>query len=140
MKLGDPKTVGEMMRARRLQLGFTQAEFAEATGVSPITIMRLELGRVSFIHEKTAKALEVPKKIGKRMVLEQVAVMHNGDTVPVTLPPLSTMRKKPAISSQGGDIEALPAARAPRQQSELRGQAHVASPLKKVLLWLAQKV
>lgn len=137
MILGDPKTVGEMLRARRIQLGFTQAEFAQATGVSPITIMRIELGRVGYIHEKTAKALEVPKKIVRRMVMEPVAVMRGGEEV--TLAPLSTMAKKAPSLAYSGDNEALPPVRRARPQA-MHGQAHTASPLKKALLWLADKI
>lgn len=137
MKISDPKTMGELMRARRRQLGFTIAQFAQATGISPITVMRLELGRVGYIHEKTAKALEVPKRLTKRMVMEPVAVMQDGTSVP--LAPLSTMPRKGPSVAYGGDIEALPPVRRARPQAT-HGQAHIASPLKKALLWLAEKI
>lgn len=128
MKLGDPKVVGEMMKQRRLGLGYTQQQFAQVTGISPITIMRIELGRVGYIHEKTARALEVPKKIVRRMVVEPRAVMQDGTSVAVRA---------------SGDKEALILAAKPpapkRQAVMLHGQEHTASPLKKVLLWLASK-
>lgn len=108
MKLGDPKLVGEMMRERRLKLGYTQAQMAQATGLSPITIMRLELGRIGYIHEKTAKALEVPARIEKRLVMTPVAVMRGGQEI--TLPPLTAMLNPPAASPTApavtGDTEA----------------------------------
>lgn len=128
MKLGDPQEIGKLMRERRLALGFTQLEFAQATGVSPITIMRIELGRVSYIHARTAKALEVPKKIVRRMVLEPVAVMADGSR---------SVPKAPSIS-YSGDNEALPATK--RYSPQKAGVSHTMSPLKKTLLWLASKI
>lgn len=141
MKLGDPKEVGELMRKRRLDLGYTQEQMAEATGVSPITIMRIELGRVSYIHEKTARALEVPNKIIKRMVMTPVAMSRDG----ATLEPRTNALPRPMRERISGDIEATVADPAPTQRRDarkemLRGKAHAMSPLKKLLLWAAAKV
>lgn len=97
MKLGDPKIVGELLRERRRKMGYSIEQFAQLTGVSPITIMRIELGRVGYVHAKTAKALEVPKKITKSMVMVPTAVMQDGERVP--LPPLSAMLHKPVANT-----------------------------------------
>lgn len=112
MKLGDPKEVGQMMRERRRQMGFTIEQMAEAVGLSPITIMRLELGRVGYIHEKTAKALEVPKKITKRMVMVPSAVMADGTER--TIDSIKTLPPAMRATLESGDVESLPAASAPR--------------------------
>lgn len=106
MKLGDPEVVGQLMRERRKSMGFTIEQMAEAVGLAPITIIRIEKGRMGYIHAKTAKALEVPKKITKRMVMQSVAVMQSGDTeamqpealVPAPLPPLKLKAGKVMIS------------------------------------------
>lgn len=58
MKLGDPTEIGVLMRRKRHELGFTLNQLAELTGISYATLLRLEQGRVGYIHEKTAKALE----------------------------------------------------------------------------------
>lgn len=149
MKLGDPKVVGELMRKRRHDLGFTIEQMAEAVGISPITIMRLELGRVGYIHAKTAKALEVPKRIEKRMVMVNTAIAQ--DNSEVVLPPLSMLTKGPSVASSG-DVEALPSKEThkaleskPRRlykRPTLVKQTNVeaSSPLKKALMWLAAKV
>lgn len=148
MKLGDPKTVGEMMRKRRKDLGFTIEQFAQATGVSPITIMRIELGRVGYVHEKTAKALEVPQKVVRRLVMQPVAVGQDGNDM---LTPNVHALPGPMRERLSGDAEALSTGAANtreekrrrverRQVTEpLRGKLHTISPLKKFLLWMAEK-
>lgn len=133
MKLGDPQEVGRMMRERRKQMGFTIEQMAQAVGLSPITIMRIELGRVSYVHANTAKALEVPKRIEKRMVMVSTPVDALG---------------KP-LERASGDIEALPSKprnRPIRTKLEAKqtnvaphDKAHAMSPLKKIFLWLAEK-
>lgn len=166
MKLGDPKVVGDLMRKRRHDLGYTIAQMAEVTGLSPITIMRLELGRVSYIHAATARALEVPKKIVHRMTMvpSTVAITHGGDDV--TLPPLNALLHGPLSkpgTADSGDQEAMipdvtpPAMRdmlarrkapiavsRPRRQRVVRPMAAAPTapppPLKRALLWLASKV
>lgn len=159
MKLGDPKAVGELMRQRRLALGFTQQQFAEATGVSPITIMRLELGRLGYIHERTAKALEVPKKIVKRMVMVASPADSSGHILPnstLAASPNADVRamaedKKQQESVSGDAQEVNPMPRYLKQHRKARrakleaqernvernGKAHTLSPLKKMFLWLA---
>lgn len=65
MKLGDPKSVGQMLQSKRHQLGFTIDQMAKVTGLSAVTLIRLEKGRNGYIRERTAKALElspVPRK------------------------------------------------------------------------------
>lgn len=100
MRLGDPQEIGRLMRERRKQLGFTQEQMAQAVGLSPITIIRIENGQVGYIHAKTAKALEVPKRLTKRMVMETVAVTQDGNDV--VLPPLKVLtagNREAAINS-----------------------------------------
>lgn len=148
MKLGDPQEIGKLMRERRVALGFTQQQFAEATGVSPITIMRIELGRVGYIHAKTAKALEVPRKIVKRMVMvptpvdgmgRELATPHapvehtSGDSTVVGIVMPSYQSK--LVRARKAKLEANKA-----NVEQLHGEAHVASPLKKLFLWMAAKV
>src|SRR5579859_2166184 len=82
MKIDNPELLGQMMRERRKSLGFTIEQMAEASGVSPITIMRLELGRLGYIHERTAKLLEVPKKVIQRMVMVATPVDASGHELP----------------------------------------------------------
>lgn len=85
MKIENREAMGTMLRNRRKALGFTMKEMAEAVGVSPLTIMRLELGRVGYMRESTAKALEVPVKVVNRLVTQTVptAVMRDGTTRPM---------------------------------------------------------
>jgi DNA-binding XRE family transcriptional regulator len=140
MKLGDPTEVGRMMRERRHQMGFTIEQFAQATGVSPITIMRIELGRVGYVHAKTAKALEVPAKIVKRMVMVPTPVDNVGRELPDNgLPPAlqtrisgdnMTIRQEPPIRARKGRLHS----------SKAHIEVHSMSPLKKALLWIANKV
>lgn len=140
MKLGDPTVVGQMMRERRKTLGFTIEQMAEAVGLSPITIMRIELGRVGYIHAKTAKALEVPKKVTHRLVAVPTAVMTDGSTRPMSEMKAAPMEMRNGIET--GDIEALPAfkrTRAPVRRIE-RAPTKNAPPLKRMLLWLAEKI
>lgn len=133
MRLGDPHEIGKLMRARREGMGLTIEQMAQATGISPITIMRIELGRVGYVHSKTAQALEVPKRIEKRMVMVATPVDALG---------------KP-LERASGDIEALPSQprnrpvrtklEAKQTNVALHGKAHAMSPLKKMFLWLADK-
>lgn len=153
MRLGDPQQVGQLMRERRKKLGFTIEQMAEAVGLSPITIMRIELGRVGYIHNKTAKALEVPKKIVRRMVAVDVPVGENGESLPVTALPLPST-PKPAeprnpepsgdVMLVGADVRPILARRKqykPRKAKEtLAAPIPKASGMKRALLWLAAKV
>ncbi len=164
MKLGEPKIVGEMLRNRRHELGMTIEQFAQATGVSPITIMRIELGRVGYVHEKTARALEVPKKIVNRLVTVPTAVDSLGNVIerPAPLTPSeAALIKTPEwfqpIRPEGqtresttGDSTNVGApmtkyykrARRARSAKLEAKKANVErdSKLKRALLWLADRV
>lgn len=84
MKIDNPELLGQVMRERRKALGFTIEQMAQAVGVAPITIMRLELGRLGYIHNRTAKLLEVPKKVIKRMVMVPAPVDAEGKVLPTS--------------------------------------------------------
>lgn len=139
MKLGDPKEIGILMRERRAKLGYTIQQMAQAVGLSPITIMRLELGRVGYIHAKTAKALEVPKRVTHRMITSTmpVGVMADGSLQPVAsvaaLPP-----ELQNAAATGDKIEISPQKRI--RATYKRIQQPVAKPpslRKKLFMWLA---
>lgn len=146
MRIGDPQIVGEMMRARRKQMGFTIAEMAEAVGLSPITILRLELGRTSYIHEKTAKALEVPTKIINRMVMVPTAVTQEGQNV--ALPPLTALLKRPSLTGDVVASQTLPMTTQKRKPNRIQNASLKAEELsrpahgsirKKFLMWLSSE-
>ncbi len=159
MKIDNPELMGKTMRERRHGLGFTIEQMAEAVGISPITIMRLELGRLGYIHERTAKALEVPRKIVRRMVLVPMPVDAEGRALPASALS-SSLRPEPQERISGdavGTGALMPVYREKlirahkarigaknsnleRQRSEGHGQSHVASPLKKMFLWMARHV
>lgn len=77
MKLGDPIAIGALLKKKRLDLGWTLREMAEATGLSFVTILRLEKGRIGYIHSDTFKKLEALKmneELLKRRVMRLVPV------------------------------------------------------------------
>ncbi len=147
MKLGNPEEVGRMMRERRKTMGFTIEQMAQAVGLSPITIMRIELGRVGYVHAKTAQALEVPKKIEKRMVMVATPVDDRGNVLArptqatlvsgdsQIIKPGQIVRPEPHVSQ---NIASRAKPRAKKRVVELAGKAHTMSPLKKMFLWMAK--
>lgn len=142
MRLGDPKEVGALMKKRRLELGFTQQQFAEATGVSPITIMRLELGRLGYIHERTAKALEVPAKVVKRMVMVSAPADARGNLLGQGSG-IHVPRESGDATDVGRTMPTLYRKMNKRRKAELEARiAKLEKPsvVRKALLWLAKKV
>lgn len=140
MKLEDPKRMGEVIRERRKALGFTQAQMAQAVGVSPITIMRIELGRVGYLHEKTVKALEVPKKMTHRMISVPIGVMADG-----SMRPMAELKGIPTPVASGGDYIPSAPVKPVKRTEKAVGRApsvarRVAQPVslrKRLFLWLA---
>lgn len=146
MRLGDPIEIGRLMKRRREELGFTQEEMAAAVGLSPITIMRIELGRVQYVHTKTAKALEVPRKIIKRARLVTELVDENGHLLPPG-PATPVVAPKEIVSGDASVVgipmptlqRKLTRARRAKLEARIRVLEHPSRP-RKFLLWLASKV
>lgn len=144
MRIEDPQKMGEMMRARRKQLGFTMSQMAQAVNVSPITIMRLELGRLGYIHERTAKALEVPKRITHRMVSVPVGVMADGSTRPMDEMKAVPMPSGPTPHTSGDYLPGAPIRPTKRAARPIQRRATRAMPepkqpsiRKRLFTWLA---
>ncbi len=100
MRIGDPQEIGKLMREKRKSLGFTLDQMAEATGLSFITIFRLEKGRTGYIHNKTAKALEA-LEINRRMLKKKTFVVKTGDnaaTLDVVEPKRPSFKERVALS------------------------------------------
>lgn len=60
---------GDSIRERRIELGWTQAELAERTGVSQADISRLETGRLDArwsTIQRLSAALATPKAVPRR--------------------------------------------------------------------------
>lgn len=138
MKLGNPEMVGQMMRERRHKLGFTIEQMAEAVGLAPITILRIEKGRVGYVHEKTAKALEVPAKITNRYVITPTAVMPDGSSRPVGA--VKAMPPELMAAFYSGDSEALPAAPEPILRKPAPVRRRVVHPAVAPKLSIRQRV
>ncbi len=151
MILGDPTEVGTLIKRKRAELGFTQKQLAEVLGISPIAVMRLELGRVGYVHAHTAKALE-GLEIRLQLLKNQVQPKRMA-LVPAPDPTLeerlkALMPEQKTITT--GDAGATtPVAIAPRPSAPKRlYTAHKAKPMppsrvptvKRALLWLAAKI
>lgn len=71
----EPKTLGQHLRKRRLQLGFTQTQAADQLGISPFTMLNLEKDRTkpsvaampSLIRWLGDDHFPVPKTLQERM-------------------------------------------------------------------------
>ena len=59
MKITDSKILGQEIRARRKELGYTQAYLSEATGFSVTFISDVERGKQTAEIEKTSRLINI---------------------------------------------------------------------------------
>ncbi len=59
MKITDSKILGQEIRARRKELGYTQAYLSEATGFSVTFISDVERGKPTAEIEKTIRLINI---------------------------------------------------------------------------------
>lgn len=80
----DPATIGQLVRQERERVGLTQAQLAEASGLSDETVRRVELGKKfepslsTLVAIADALGLQVDRLLGR----------SSGDEDVVALPPV----------------------------------------------------
>jgi transcriptional regulator with XRE-family HTH domain len=117
--------VGETIRQHRRQLGMTQEELAQRSGIAPTSIVRLERGEVRAPRLSTlqqlAGALQIPVAELVQYVAEikKPTTLGEGMTIPDPPTELSTEHPSPftAVYERDGDwwigyVEELPGANA----------------------------
>lgn len=68
MKIIDSKSLGQVIRARRKELNYTQAYLAEFTGLSVTFISDLERGKPTAEIEKTIRLINI---LGMDLLVER---------------------------------------------------------------------
>ena len=68
MKITDSKSLGQIIRARRKELNYTQAYLAEFTGLSTTFISDLENGKPTAEIEKTIQLINI---LGMDLLVER---------------------------------------------------------------------
>ena len=68
MKITDSKLLGQIIRARRKELNYTQAYLAEFTGLSTTFISDLENGKLTAEIEKTIQLINI---LGMDLLVER---------------------------------------------------------------------
>ena len=68
MKINNTKTLGETIRARRKELHYTQAYFAEFTGLSVTVMSDVERGNTTAEIEKMIRLINV---LGLNLLVEK---------------------------------------------------------------------
>ena len=67
MKITDTKSLGEEIRARRKELGYTQLKITEMTGISASFLSDLENGKTTV---EIGKAIDLINLLGMNLNLE----------------------------------------------------------------------
>lgn len=68
MKITDSKSLGQSIRARRKELGYTQKYLSEYTGLSITFISQLERGKPTAEIEKTIQLIYI---LGMDLMIEK---------------------------------------------------------------------
>ena len=68
MKITDSKSLGQSIRARRKELGYTQKYLSEYTGLSITFISQLERGKPTAEIEKTIQLIQI---LGMDLMVEK---------------------------------------------------------------------
>ena len=68
MKITDSKSLGQSIRARRKELGYTQKYLSEYTGLSITFISQLERGKPTAEIEKTIQLIHI---LGMDLMIEK---------------------------------------------------------------------
>lgn len=68
MKISDSKSLGQAIRGRRKELGYTQAYLSEFTGLSVTFISDLERGKPTAEVEKTIRLINI---LGMDLLVER---------------------------------------------------------------------
>ncbi|MEQ9187062.1 MAG: helix-turn-helix domain-containing protein [Cryomorphaceae bacterium] len=93
------KSIGEFVRAARLDKNMTQANLGERAGVHRTTIRDLELGKRSTL----LTLIQVLRSLDELHVLKNFKVSN--EPSPLELAKLERKRRKRASGSQGSDDE-----------------------------------
>lgn len=113
MKLIDPSSTGVLLKERRKSLGLTLRAAAQMSGLSFVTLHKIEKGRLKYLHGATVQKLETFKMYSdqlKKPSMMMVPLQPSLDNGVLTSSPKVDSPSPEALKKEirSGDKEALP--------------------------------
>lgn len=104
MQIQDPNRFGKLVKEKRVQKGLSLRALAKQSGISVVTLSKLENGHLKFVQDRTVKALNLEEMFTSRsgdypinppVELDRIALLNLRNTIDQMLKPTIERRLMP---------------------------------------------